>query len=280
MSDPTRIYDLLNRFPAGRAAVASGVDCQPILAGAVNTVVRVVGEGVDWAVRCAGSDDEVLRVSRASEWAAHAAAAEFGFAPAVIHAQPDAGLLITAWIDAPQASSQLFETAEGLARLSQRVKALHELPIRVDMRAIDADALAMEYLAAAVPPPSSPIRRSAIQAAIAQAQARRRSPRPVFCHNDLHQRNVLDDGQLWFIDWEYAGWGDPLFELAGIACYHDLDRDQIDALVAAYGDVTAADLRPWQRLFDAIHALWLDSADGWDTLSEARRTALVSRLSA
>jgi aminoglycoside phosphotransferase (APT) family kinase protein len=280
MIDSATIRDVLNRFPEGQRAMAGGVDCRPVVAGAVNTVVRVVGEGADWAIRLAGAGDDVLRVSRRSEWAAHSAAADFGLAPAVIHADPDEGLLVTAWIDAPHASRALFDTPEGLLRLAQQVKTLHELPIQADLRSIDADTVVSEYLAIPRSSVTSPVSRSAVEAAVAQSKSRRRSARPVFCHNDLHQRNVLDSGRLWFIDWEYAGWGDPLFELAGIASYHDLGPDQIEALVAGYGTVTPADLRPWQRLFDAIHALWLDAANGWGTLDDARRVALVSRLSA
>jgi thiamine kinase-like enzyme len=100
----------------------------------------------------------------------------------------------------------------------------------------------------------------------------------MFCHNDLHYRNVLDDGHLWFVDWEYAGCGDPRFDLAGIVAYHDLETPLVEALLAAYGEYSPAQLAPWVSLFDAVHALWLDTADAWGSLSPERRSALVTRL--
>ena len=40
----------------------------------------------------------------------------------------------------------------------------------------------------------------------------------VFCHNDLLPGNFLDDGsKLWIIDWEYAGFNTPLFDLGGLS---------------------------------------------------------------
>ena len=40
----------------------------------------------------------------------------------------------------------------------------------------------------------------------------------VFGHNDLLPGNFLDDGsRLWIIDWEYAGFNTPLFDLGGLA---------------------------------------------------------------
>jgi thiamine kinase-like enzyme len=41
---------------------------------------------------------------------------------------------------------------------------------------------------------------------------------PVLCHNDLLAANLIDDGdRVWLVDWEYAGMGHPLFDLAGVS---------------------------------------------------------------
>ena len=40
----------------------------------------------------------------------------------------------------------------------------------------------------------------------------------VFGHNDLLPSNLIDDGErLWLIDWDYAGFSTPLFDLANLA---------------------------------------------------------------
>jgi len=39
-----------------------------------------------------------------------------------------------------------------------------------------------------------------------------------FTHNDLLHGNFLDDGhRLWLVDWDYAGFNSPLFDLANLA---------------------------------------------------------------
>jgi thiamine kinase-like enzyme len=59
----------------------------------------------------------------------------------------------------------------------------------------------------------------------------------VLCHNDPYYLNFLDDGTLWLIDWEYAGMGDPMYDLAGVG--HTLDADGRDVLLETYyGGVT------------------------------------------
>jgi thiamine kinase-like enzyme len=69
-------------------------------------------------------------------------------------------------------------------------------------------------------------------------ERRRGSASPVPCHNDLLNANFLDDGtRLWIVDWEYAGMGDPFFDLANFSINHDLDRSASAVLLREhFGD--------------------------------------------
>lgn len=42
-----------------------------------------------------------------------------------------------------------------------------------------------------------------------------------FCHNDLYFVNILDDGAIRMIDWEFAGTGDIYFDLATLVYAYD-----------------------------------------------------------
>ena len=47
----------------------------------------------------------------------------------------------------------------------------------------------------------------------------------VFGHHDLLPANFLDDGEkLWLIDFEYAGFGTAMFDLAGASSNAQYDR--------------------------------------------------------
>jgi thiamine kinase-like enzyme len=67
----------------------------------------------------------------------------------------------------------------------------------------------------------------------------------VFGHNDLLAANLIDDGeQLWLIDWEYAGFNSPLFDLANLASNNDLPSELETVLLELYyGGPVAADRR-------------------------------------
>ena len=78
----------------------------------------------------------------------------------------------------------------------------------------------------------------------------------------MHHLNLLGTARrLWLLDWEYAGVGDPLFDLAAVCCYHDYDAAlRAQVLQAYYGELSSARSLRLQRLcwlFDYIRSLWL-----------------------
>jgi len=89
------------------------------------------------------------------------------------------------------------------------------------------------------------------------------------CHNDLYHLNVVDsaDRALCLLDWEYAGLGDPYFDLAAVCCYHSYDEPLQRQLLREYaqdladggsGDRSHARLQAMGELFDYIGILWLE----------------------
>jgi sarcosine dehydrogenase len=69
----------------------------------------------------------------------------------------------------------------------------------------------------------------------------------VFGHNDLLPANLIDDGdRLWLIDWDYAGFNSPLFDLGGLAANNGLTEAQEARMLGAYFD-RAPDAELWHR---------------------------------
>lgn len=57
----------------------------------------------------------------------------------------------------------------------------------------------------------------------------------IYGHHDLLPANFIDDGdRLWLIDYEYAGFGTSMFDLAGIASNAGFDEDAAADLLARY----------------------------------------------
>ena len=56
------------------------------------------------------------------------------------------------------------------------------------------------------------------------------------CHNDIYEPNFLatKDGDLYLIDWEYAGINDPANDICGFFSRYDYSDEQIEAFIREY----------------------------------------------
>ena len=57
---------------------------------------------------------------------------------------------------------------------------------------------------------------------------------PVPSNNDLLAKNVMDDGRVRLIDYDFSGMNDPMFDVGDVAMEGDYDPDQIAVLCEAY----------------------------------------------
>ena len=93
----------------------------------------------------------------------------------------------------------------------------------------------------------------------------------VFGHNDLLPANFIDDGsRIWLIDWDYAGFNSPLFDLGGLASNNGLAEDQERALLEAYFD-RDGDAALW-RSYQAMKCASLLRETVWSMVSEIHST--------
>lgn len=68
------------------------------------------------------------------------------------------------------------------------------------------------------------------------ADAERLGYRLVLCHNDTYEPNYLYDnkGQIYLIDWEYAGLNYAANDIGCILCRYDWTEEQIERYLKAY----------------------------------------------
>jgi thiamine kinase-like enzyme len=226
-----------------------GARLEPLGGGITNRNFKVAVDGEAFVLRIGGKDTELLGIDRHAEHAASRIAADLGLAPEVVGFVEPEGYLVTRFVEGEVGRVDIEQVGRGLARLH----AGPAFPAR-----FDSFRVVVVYRATALE------RGVAVPAAyerakeVADAIERRRAgvaSRP--CHNDLLNANfIAERGRSWIVDWEYAGMGDPFFDLGNFAVNHELDEDGEWRLLRAYGSDDAAALTLMRFMSDFREAMW------------------------
>jgi thiamine kinase-like enzyme len=204
-----------------------------------NFLVTTPGATDRYVIRLAGNDTHLLGISREVEHAATVAAAGVGVGPEVTAFIRPEGYLVTRFIEGAPVSDTAVHEPATLRRVAASLRSIHDGPaipgIFVPLRVVEAyRALAIERgirIPAEYELASAIGRRIELACLTAPLE-----PRP--CHNDLLSANFIDDGtRIRIVDWEYAGMGDPFFDLGNFSVNHDLGPDEDALLLATYDAV-------------------------------------------
>jgi thiamine kinase-like enzyme len=201
-----------------------------------NFLIDVEGTPDRYVVRLAGNDTHLLGISREVEHAATVAAAGVGVGPEVTAFLRAEGYLVTRFIEGGPVSDEAVHRPETLRRVADSIRRFHGGPpipgLFIPLRIVEA------YRALAL------ARGVTIPAEFGSAQAVGRRielsllTNPIElcpCHNDLLNANFIDDGhRVRIVDWEYAGMGDPFFDLGNFSANHGLTPDEDLVLLEAY----------------------------------------------
>jgi thiamine kinase-like enzyme len=252
------LSDILKRLQP----ILGALDGEPVAldGGITNRNYRVTLGAVDYVLRLPGKDTGLLGIDRTAERLANEAAASLGIAPAVAAELDDC--LVTHFLTCRALSAH--ELAEDIESLGRALRSFHDAPLELPVGFRVSELL--ERYAEIVSERGGTL--PALYELAAGAAARietallLRHPRP--CHNDLLAGNLIhshEHDRLMIVDWEYAGMGDPRFDLGNLVINNGLDGSVQDRLLSAYygeppSEARRAALRLACVLSDAREAGW------------------------
>lgn len=207
------------------------------LDGGITNVNFMASDHSKTCVVRVGEDIPAHQVMRFNELAAGRAAHAAGLSPAVIHAER--GLTVLDYIKSHTLTPEDVRDAAMLPRVLDLVKRCHrEVPnhLRGASLIFWVFHVVRDYgatLSDANSPHGALVRELVNIGNELEQQA---GPYDmVFGHNDLLCGNFLDDGKrLWLIDFDYAGFNSPLFDLGGLASNNELSETQERWMLETY----------------------------------------------
>jgi thiamine kinase-like enzyme len=238
----------------------------------------VSADGRQWVLRLTAPGADAL-LDLNTEARVTRAAAAAGLAPDVVAVDAAAGILLTDYRKAARPwTAGDARRPRNVERAAALLRALHAL--RVDAPVFAAERISRGYIAAlARATDADENTRSASGLGVAWPAVAPRDrrwgdellelarhydaahPPTALCHNDLVATNVLDDGKLVLVDFEYAVRGAPILDLAGLAGMNGYGaRERRDLLAAYRGEdrlgLAVAELDKVVRLVRLIAYFW------------------------
>ena len=234
---------------------------EPMPGGITNRNYRVRDAGCLYAARLC-IERPLLGIDRRNEVACQKAAHSIGIAPELVHHED--GVLISRYVTGRTLAAADVRDLAFLPRLAALLRRLHGSRDRLTgeflyfcaFQTVRTYAETALRLRACLPGDIDDCLEDA------RRLSRQLAPFvPVLCHNDLLASNIIaDDGRVWLVDWEYAGMGHPLFDLACVSANCAFSGLHEAALLAGYrGSVDARDVRELRILKVMAHlreALW------------------------
>ena len=244
------------------------VEPEPLSGGITNANFRVVDGSKQYFVR-AGDDIPLHGVMRFNELAASQAGFQAGISPRVVHQQP--GIMVLEFIDGKTFAEEDVRDSANLERILPIIKTCHrEMPkffrgpalIFWVFQVVRDYAQTLEIGNSRMRPelPNLLEISTELENAVGQVDI-------VFGHNDLLPANFIDDGdRIWLIDFDYAGFNSPLFDLGGLASNNGLDENQERWLLENYFESDLTE-KTWVS-YQAMKCASLLRESMWSMVSE------------
>lgn len=219
------------------------------LGGGITNLNVLVTDACRRAVVRIGDDIPVHQIMRFNELAASRAAHAAGVSPGVIHHEP--GALVIDFVEGRTMTARDLRDQDLLEQALALVMHAHrDIPRHLRGPALTFWVFQVVRDYAATLDEGRSRHRPILPELLSDAGALERAVgriEMVFGHNDLLPGNFLHDGKrMWLIDWDYAGWGSPLFDLGGLAANIGLDPAQEAWLLEAYFGAPP-DAKLWHR---------------------------------
>ncbi|WP_407660387.1 phosphotransferase [Kaistia algarum] len=223
-------------FAAGLACWSRPVDPEPLPGGLTNTNFIVEDDGRRYVVRVGGDIPE-HGIVRSIELAASQAAAAAGISPIVYHHEP--GALVMDFIEGRTLTPEDIRDPRNLERLVRLIRHTHRdiprffrgpAPMFWPFQVIrdythtleDGESYHLPMLVRLLDAADR------LEVAVGPIEL-------VFGHNDLLAANFIDDGmRIWLVDWDYAGFNSPLFDLGGLASNNSFLPAETEQLLELY----------------------------------------------
>ena len=237
------------------ALAGEEITIEKLSGGLTNRSFIVCTESSRYVLRLDDEHTAAFGIDRSTELKARHQAAAAGLTAQVVFWDIEQSILLSDYLVGETWAASHLSDSRNLQRLAKLLRRVHSLPLLG--QSFNAVTAAGKYLDAIADRPALHDFGQRCAEVVSETMV---TDEFCCCHNDPIAANVVVGENLQLLDWEYARDNDPMFDLAVLIGYYNLDTAQTDILLSSY---SGGDTAPYRdrlfnqiRLFDAVQWLW------------------------
>lgn len=231
---------------------------QSLTSGQSNQTLRLVSATEDYVLKC-WRHEQLFAVDRELEITIQKQLAQKSFAPKVIDYDLEQGWLLQPYHQVPSLQYVKLSPLVKASVLAETLSRIHSVSINIPHWSL---AERVEHYLQQLR-----LLNGALAAEMRQELLPMKSllndwlQYPVLCHNDLSMNHILMADPIRVIDWEYAGLGHPLFDIASTIKINRLSNDMTVRLISDYErksryQIDQRRLAQWCEFVDWLNKVW------------------------
>jgi len=237
-------------------SISSGIQRKVKLSGLTNRSFKLQKTKASYVLRIDDNHTKSFKLDRLRESLVLNNAARAKIAPEVIFEDRKHGILVTLFINGSSWSGKDFHDPKKIKILAKLLHEIHSLP--KTGYSFNPKEIARNYISNLEPHSDYYDFANTCMEIITDLGC---TQDHCCCHNDIHGSNLIQGERLMVLDWEYSFDNNPMFELASISSYHNLNKaSNLFFLGEYYGNQDKYLYNEFliqKRLYDAIYWLWL-----------------------
>ncbi|RUO24020.1 hypothetical protein CWE09_12805 [Aliidiomarina minuta] len=250
----TDIHELLKQLP-----LEGEWEAKKLNGGEVNSSWKISNQETTYFLKAQRSEQR-NQIDRSAEVSLQRQLSELDLCPAIEYASDNYELVLFVWENAATLKQSVMDERSRMQILANTLWRIHHCKPRLNNWSLyDRISHYCDSLAHNAP--------QLAQAYLEQLQHFSGLVRDwdkeggCFCHNDLSLDHILLSEPVKVVDWEYAGYGHPYFDIASCIEINELQQAQVQLLCHYYSqasnsEVTPGEIASWRALVGILNELW------------------------
>lgn len=223
-----------------------------------------------FVIRINAKNAKTLNIHHQNEYEIVERISQLHICPAILYNDPDFKYWVRPYINGytlAEHQSAGFDISEDLAQIAQTLLNAHKQPIEKHWPSVNTFVRTEFFWAQILPKPS--MQNTELQDLKNELDIALQPNKHLvsLCHMDTNTHNWIKDknGDLNLIDWEYAGLGDPIWDLAVFSDSAKLSLSEEKKLLTHYGNYTINQLHLAKLQMEYLSILWFAVQENTDS---------------